>query len=291
MFGKKIQKGLDITRESWQVLQQDRELLLFPVFSALAAAAVLATIVAAGFLIPNLGAAVMSLLNRDQPHSTAEQIAGGICLFMVYFLEWFVVVFFNTALVGCALMRFSGGEPTVKDGFRIAVSRLPQILAWTLVVAAVGALLSMIEERLGWLGKIIIRLVGLTWAVATYFVVPLLAAEGTGPVTAVRRSVSLLKKSWGEGLTGNFVISIASLGLSLVIIAFAVAGVIASVMLQSIVLGIAVVTTVVLGLVLMAIVSSALRQIFLAGLYRYASTGEVPRGFSEASLQGALRSK
>src|SRR5215467_2380321 len=107
MFGNRIKEGVDITRESWQVLQQDRELLLFPVFSALAAAAVLATIVAAGFLIPTLGAAVLSLLNRDQPHSTAEQIAGGICLFAVYFLEWFVVVFFNTALVGCALMRFS----------------------------------------------------------------------------------------------------------------------------------------------------------------------------------------
>jgi hypothetical protein len=291
MFGKRIQKGVDITRESWQILQQDRELLLFPAFSALAAAAVLATIVAAGFLIPNLGAAVMSLLNRDQPHSVAEQIAGGICLFMVYFLEWFVVVFFNTALVGCALMRFEGSEPTVKDGFRIAMSRLPQILAWTLVVSVVGTLLSMIEERLGWLGKIVIRLVGLTWAIATYFVVPLLAAEGTGPVTAVRRSVSLLKKSWGEGLTGNIVISVASLGLTLAIIAFAVAGIISAVMLQSIVLGIVVGTTVVLSLVLMAIVSSALRQIFLAGLYRYASTGEVPRGFSEASLQGALRQK
>src|SRR5262249_34348253 len=137
----------------------------------------------------------------------------------------------------------------------------------------------------------VIRLIGLTWAVATYFVVPILAAEGTGPITAISRSVSLLKKSWGEGLTGNFVISVASWAVGLAVIAFAVTGIMAAVMLQSIVLGIVVGTAIVFCLVLLVIVSSALRQIFLAGLYRYASTGEVPSGFSEATLQGALRSK
>jgi hypothetical protein len=38
----------------------------------------------------------------------------------------------------------------------------------------------------------------------------------------------------------------------------------------------------------MAIVSSALRQVFLAGLFEYANTGNVPDGFSESSMRSAL---
>jgi hypothetical protein len=90
-------------------------------------------------------------------------------------------------------MRFRGEAPTVKAGFRIAIGRLPQILAWSLFAAAVGTLLSAIEQRLGWVGKFVIRFIGLAWAVATYFVVPVLAVEGTEPIEAIRRSVGLLK--------------------------------------------------------------------------------------------------
>jgi hypothetical protein len=230
-------------------------------------------------------------MNKKQPHSLSEQVLGILCLFAVYYVEWFVVVFFNTALVGCALMRFSGGDPTVKDGFRLAVARLPQILAWTFVVAAVGTLLSAIERRFSALGRIIVRLVGLTWAVATYFVVPILAAEGTGPITSVRRSIGLLKKSWGEGLSGNFVISVASLVVALPIIAAAIVGVVVAALLNSVALMVVTVAVVMIAIMLITIVSSAMRQIFLAGLYCYATTGEVPSGFSEDSLRQALKSK
>jgi hypothetical protein len=291
MFGKKVQKGLDITRESWQVLRQDTELLLFPVFSALAGLTILATITSAGLLIPGLGQWLVKMLQERKAETLGEQALGIVCLFVVYFVQWFVVVFFNTALVGCALMRFSGGDPTVKDGFRIAFQRLPQIVAWTLFVSAVGTLLSAIEQKLGWLGKLIIRFIGLTWAIATYFVVPVLAAEGTGPLTAVRRSVELLKKSWGEGLTGNFTIQVVSWFVALPAIFLAVGGFVLAALLESVVLAVLTGALAIFGLIVLAIVSSALRQIFLAGLYRFATTGQVPHGFSEDSMRRALRPK
>jgi len=291
MFGKKVQKGLDITRESWQVLRMDRELLVFPLFSAIAGLAILATITSAGLLIPELGQWMLKLLKDRHPETLGEQALGIVGLFLLYFVQWFVVVFFNTALVGCALIRYSGGDPTVKDGFRIAVQRLPQILAWTLFVSAVGTLLSAIEQRLGWLGKLVIRFIGVSWAIATYFVVPVLAAEGTGPITAVRRSVSLLKKSWGEGLTGNFVIHVVSWFVALPAILLAVGGFVLAAWLESVVVAVLTGAVVVFGIISIAIVSSALRQIFLAGLYRYATTGEVPQGFSEDSMRRALQPK
>ncbi len=291
MFGRKAHKALDITRESWQVLRQDRELLWFPVFSGIAGAAILATIASAGFLIPELGRWILKMAQTWQNGTPLEQATGIVCLFLIYFVEWFVVIFFNTALVGCALMRFSGGDPTVKDGFRIAFQRLPQIVAWTIFTSAVGTLLSAIEQRLGWLGQLVIRFIGLAWAIATYFVVPVLAAEGVGPLTAVRRSVTLLKQSWGEGLIGNFTISVVSWVVAVPLIFLAIGGFVLAAFLESIVLAIIIVALVVIGLIWIAIVSSAMRQIFLAGLYRFATTGEVPQGFSEDSMRRALAPK
>ncbi len=289
MFGLRVNKGVNVTRESWQVLRTEMQLLVFPLLSGIAGAAVIATVICAGILIPGLGEWAARLLNKNQPAAPDQQALGLACLFVIYYIEYAIVVFFNTALVGAAMMRFSGYQPTVSNGLRIAMTRLPQILAWAFVAAAVGTLLSAIERRLNLLGKIIIRLIGLSWAVATYFVVPVLAAEGSGPITSIRRSTSLLRKSWGEGLTGNFVISLGSMLVTLPIIALAVGGFALASVLQSNVLFIVTVAFTVVASLLMTVVTSALRQIFLAGLYCYATTNQVPSGFSEDSMQQALR--
>jgi hypothetical protein len=200
-----------------------------------------------------------------------------------------VAVYFNTALVGCAIMRFEGGDPTIADGFRIANRRLPQILAWALFAAVVGTLLSAIEQKLGWIGKIVIRFIGLAWAVATYFVVPVLAEEGVGPITAVQRSVGLLKKTWGEALVGNITIQLGSFGLLFLMTLFLLGGIFLAVYLESLLVAIITGAIFVVILLIFAIVTSALKQVFLAGLYQYAKSGRVPDGFSEQMMQSALK--
>ncbi|MDB5341181.1 MAG: hypothetical protein JWN70_6800 [Planctomycetaceae bacterium] len=288
-----IEKGLNITRESWNVLRADFKLLVFPMFSGLAAAAILVTVLAANILIPSLGewsiAALRALSSKDPQQPLAARALGLGCLFVIYFVEWFVVIFFNTALVGCALRRLAGGQPTVGDGFRIAFQRLPQILAWTLFTSAVGTLLSAIEQQLGWLGKLAIRLLGVTWAVATYLVVPVLAAEGTGPLTAVRRSVALLKRTWGEGLVGHFTIQLLTSGVGILLVVLTTGGLLLAVFMESIIVAVATGTVLLLGLLTIAILTSAMRQVFLAALYHYATTGEIPSGFSESTLRQALK--
>ena len=284
----RLQKGLDITRESWQVLRKDRELLVFPLFSALAVTLIVVTIVSAAFLIPRFGQWASAMLHGERADSFGEQVLGIACIFAIYFVEWSIAIYFNSALVGCALIRFSGGDPTIKDGFRIATKRLPQILAWALFTSVVGTILSAIEQRLGWLGRIVLRFVGLSWAVATYFVVPVLAEEGAGPITAVKRSVGLLRRTWGEGLTGNIVIHLASWGVALLLIGLGLIGFTLAAVLESTGIAVATGAVLVLCLVLMLVVTSALRQIFLAGLYEYAKSGHVPDGFSEKSMLVAL---
>src|SRR5207344_793143 len=123
--------------------------------------------------------------------------------FLCYLVQYTVISFANTALVGAALIRLRGGDPTVADGFRIASQRLVPILGYALIAATVGTALRVITERVGIIGRIVISLIGFAWTIATYLVVPVLAAEDIGPVDAVKRSTQLLKSTWGEQLVGN----------------------------------------------------------------------------------------
>ncbi len=115
----------------------------------------------------------------------------------------------NAALVAGALIRLRGGDPTLADGFRAAVSRLPQILAWTLVSATVGMLLKMADRKAdagrAWLSACS----GVAWSVATFFVV-----RGTGrregrSWDALKRSAKVISDSWGEAF-------VADLGIGLI---------------------------------------------------------------------------
>ena len=128
----------------------------------------------------------------------------GRLLFAFYVVNYFVIVFFNSALIACAIIRFKGGNPTIGNGFSAAFSRMPQILGWALVAATVGLILKIIESRSEKLGALVAGLLGMAWSAVTYFVVPVIVVEQAGPVQAGRRSLDILKKTWGEALTANF---------------------------------------------------------------------------------------
>lgn len=289
MFFSRLANGWDMAKQSWQVLKQDKELLWFPVFSGIAAVLVLASFVLPIFLFPGLQEALFSITekrvgpNGDQ-HNTVRAVVG-VLAFLFYFVNYFVIVYFNTALAACAIYRFRGGDPNVKLGLQMANKRLPQILGWSLVAATVGFILNMIEEKSELIGKIVIGIIGFVWTTATFLVVPTLAVEGLGPIEALKRSGSLIRNVWGEGLAGNFGIGLISFLLMIpvclvMVLAFAV-------QLPPIVLGVLAVVAVIYGLGV-AVITSALKQIFIAGLYVYATEKKIPRGFDAALMQNAF---
>lgn len=297
-----ISRGWGLMKQSWSVLKLDKELMLFPVLSGGACLLVLASFALPFIASPELRNLVLPTVQEQpdeqqgEPAAAAEgqqtaKYVSAIVGFAFYLVNYFVIVFFNTALAACAIKRFSGGDPTVGYGLREACSRLPQILAWALVAATVGYLLRVIEERLSIVGKLIVGLIGVAWSVVTYLVVPVLAVERVGPFRAVRRSAELLTKSWGAALVGNVSLGVAGFLLSLpgilLLVAAPFAGLAAELLWPAVALG-------VMGLVYLvacSIVTSTLRQILLAGVYLYAATGQVPAGLSEDVLRSAFRPK
>lgn len=215
-------------------------------------------------------------------------------LFAFYFVCAFIAIFFNAALVFCALEAFAGRTPSLRGGLATAFGRLPQILGWALVSATVGLLLNLVQQtlrdRLGFLGSILGGLLEVAWAVVTYFVVPVLVVDGVGPIEAVKRSAAILKRTWGESLTGEGGLGIVS--FLLLLPAFLVLGLAIAGAGDNLGIVLAVLLPVVILYVLtLSVVFGALGAIFRTGTYIYATTGQAPSAFDPALLQGAFRSK
>jgi hypothetical protein len=124
-------------------------------------------------------------------------------------VAYFIGIFFNAAVVGAATIRLQGGDPTMRDGLRLASSRLGKIAGWAAISATVGLILRSLEERAGFIGDLIIGLIGVVWGAITFFVVPVLLYEPVGPVEGIKRSAAIFKRRWGEQFTGNVAMGLA----------------------------------------------------------------------------------
>ncbi len=273
-------------RASWEVLKQDKELLLFPVLSAIGSILVLASFAGPILALTDWQAASDSMAAgtaealSGESGVTAEQVGYTAGLFLFYCCNYFVMIFFNAGLIACAEIRMEGGDPTVGDGLRAAWSRLPAILGWAVVAATVGLILRMIEERSNIVGKIVAGLLGMAWSITSFLVVPILVVENEGPISALKRSAGMLKKTWGEQLIGNFSFGLIFILLALPAVLLIVAGIAAG-SVTLIVLG-------VLGAILIALAQSALQGIFQAALYLYMRDGTAPDGFDAGELQASI---
>jgi len=205
-------------------------------------------------------------------------------LFLFYFTNYFVITFFNTALIACAMVRFDGKNPRLGDGFRIAGGLLPQIFAWSLVSATIGLILRVIESRSERAGQFIAGLLGMAWTATSYFMLPVIVVEKVDPIQAFKRSLSILKKTWGESLVANFGVSLITGGFILIAMIPALVAIFA----QS---GGAAAIGIPLSIFLVIIVvlaSSAAKIIIQAALYTYASRNNPPPQFEANALGGAF---
>lgn len=275
-----FRRSIELTRASLAVLRADKELLLFPLISFIGL-----VIVTISFAVPWVLVGGLREVESGAPGVISYAVA-----FLFYLVTYTVIFFFNTALIGAAMIRLDGGDPTVRDGFRIAASRLPQIIGYALIAATVGMILRWISDRAGFVGQIVAGVIGFAWSVATFLVVPVLVMERVGPIEAIRRSGSLLRKTWGEQLVGNIGISLVFGLLALLVI---VLGVIATVALAqaSVVLAIVVVVATILIVGTIALVGAAASGIYTASLYRYATKGDPGPAFPADAVAAAFRPK
>lgn len=274
----KITRTWSLMSDCWKVLRQDKSLLLFPLISG-----VCCLILLASFAVPLFATGTWHPPGHDA--SSQRQVTYYGLLFVFYVCNYFIVVFFNAAIVACAATRMGGGNPTFADGLRAAASRLPTIAAWAVVSATVGLILRIIEDRSEKVGRFVSGLLGMAWTVVSFLVVPILVVENKNPIQALKESTVLLKKTWGEQLVSNFSFGLIFFVLAIPAFGLIVLGFFAG---SAIVLA-ACVGLAVIYLILLALVQSALQAIFQTALYLYSRDGRVPEGFHADVLGTALR--
>ena len=264
---------------SWDLLKKDKEMLVFPLISGLC-------------LILVLGSFGMSLLDSqaqgwqppDRQAPWDQQLGYYGKLFLFYFCTYFIIMFFNTGIISCAVIRMRGGNPTLKDGFRVAFARVPLLFAWALVSATVGLILRIIEDRSRTLGKIIAGLLGMAWSLTTFLALPILVVEGKGPFAAVKQSTRMLRDTWGEQLIGGFSFGLLWFvcclpGIVLFVIAVMLIGT-SSILVPLVLL--------VVYMLTLALIFSVLQTVFQTALYFYAHGSVAPLGWDAGLLAGAV---
>jgi hypothetical protein len=276
-----FRRSWELAKASLAVLRSDKELLVFPFISFIGL-----VVVTVSFAIPWLAfGGLTEVESRGSPGVLTYVLA-----FLFYLVTYTVTFFFNTALVGAAMIRLDGGDPTLRDGFRIAFSRLPQIIGYALIAATVGMILRWISERAGLVGQIVAGIIGFAWSVATFLVVPVLVVEKVGPIAAIKRSGSLLRQTWGEQLIGAGGIGLVFGLLFFVVLILGVAAVMALIQV-SVAAAVAAVVVVVLLVGAIALVGAAASGIYTASLYRYATKGDPGSQFRAETMSAAFRSK
>lgn len=284
----KWSQSVALAKESWRVVRTDREILLFPLLGGVGM-----VLVGILFMVPLGLTDLPSALQRGDDRAIVPAL---VVLWLFLFCQTLVVLYAQTALIGAALIRLRGGDPTVSDGLAVASSRLGAIVGFAAISATVGLILQVLgalargkgQERGGGaaavLGSIVVALVGAAWSVATYFVVPVMIVEQLGPTAALRRSAAIIRRAWGESAIVNVGMGLV-FGLIYVGVAV-VGGGVAYALFNARVLagGLAIAALTVLALCIVALVQGALKGVFVAALYRYAVDGEVSPAYFEEDL-------
>jgi len=279
---KTIRRSIELMKQSWAVLKHDRELIWLPVISALVAG-----IVAAIILIP-VGLSQDWDAVSGSGESASQQVGGGVYLAIagLTLALAFISIFFRAALVSGAHERMMGGDPTVRSAIAGALERLPKLFGWAVITTIVGSILRAMEQRAGLLGRIVVNMVGMAWAVTTFLVIPVIVIENSGAVDSTKRSVALFRHTWGENLSAQVGFGLIGFLAFIPIVILAAIGATIGTLLGFVLIAVAVTA----GIALITVLS-ALGAIFQTALYHYAVGTELAAELDPTMLRDSFARK
>ena len=278
-------RSWNLAMESLRLLRKNKALLAFPV----------ASFVAVLFLAIVIGAVIIGLSLWPSQGIT---LPGVLAILLFYLGSYFATIYFQVALVSAVKSHLAGGKPTLGYGLQEANKRLGAIASWAIIAAIVGMLLRILEEiakrndsQWGrFIGQILVGIAGAAWSLATFFVIPVMAYEGVGGFGALKRSVGIVTKRWGEAVIGQagiaLVFQIMSVVVALVLgyvgVSLLGAGGAAAVLGWAVIAG---------GLAVVSLLiasGAAMESIYVTVLYEYATVGKVA-AFDRATLDSAFK--
>ena len=276
-FFTRLSTGWELAKISFNTINKNRSLLLFPVFSVVSLVLVLATFGGGSYFL--FGDQIQAFLD-SQSEETGKAL-GLAAVFIYYLINFFIIVYFNAALIFCAVKILNGEETRMEEGLDFANSRIGKIFGWAVLSATVGTLLQVLHNT-GKIGEFIASLFGMAWSILTFFVVPVLIFEDKSVVDTVKASGRLMKQKWGESLAAN-----VSFGV------FHFLGFLAAIGIGLLLSSVNVVLGIVIGLLIVLLVSTvvaAAQTVFVAAVYNHV-TGAPIGNFDGETLDSVFITK
>ena len=276
-FTTRIRNGWELAKISFDTINKNRSLLLFPVFSVISLILVLATFAGGSFFV--FGDQIQAIM--DSENEQVGNAVGFAAIFLYYLVNFFIIVYFNSALIFCAAKILNGEETRLGEGIDFANSRIGKIFGWAVLSATVGTLLQLLHST-GKIGQFVASLFGMAWSILTFFVVPVLIFEDKGVIESVTESGRLMKQKWGESLAAN-----VSFGI------FHFLGVLAAIGIGFLLSAVSPILGIVVGIMIVLMVStitSTAQTVFVAAVYNHV-TGAPTGSFDSATLDSVFITK
>lgn len=282
----RLSTGWLLFKQSLRVLQANHSLLHYPLIGGLFSMLL--------FLL--LGAAV--LLSKHTflippAHPGPNQQAsvtplGYLLIFVYYVLAYFIVNLYTAGLAANVLDLYQGKSQHYGFYMGKARGKAKTIFVFSVIEATVGMILRTIAERSRLLGRIIIRLIGAVWSIATLFVDQIIISSDDGAVPAIKHSAQLIRATWGQNLAGRVSFGVIYLlsyvllipvCIVLIVIGAAIGGAIGAVV--AIILCLAI-------LLAFTVVASAASSVLNTALFFYAQNKQIPAAFDAELLNSVF---
>src|SRR6185295_7317573 len=131
-FFDRLSNGWKISMNSFKILKANKQLIIFPVLSGISLLLLIGSFFTAIY--------AASGWNFDNLNGISPVI-NYLVMFLFYVVNYFIVVFFNMALIHCTHLYFKGEEVSINKGLQFSMSRIGVIFSWAIFAATVGTIL------------------------------------------------------------------------------------------------------------------------------------------------------
>lgn len=299
----RFQRSWALLKQSFKVIGSNKKLLIYPIIITF-----FSLLIISFFIVPvviydiesafSSGAKFYNVLGSWVNQNEAGEILGlkpiaYIIFVLVYFTSMFLTTFFNVAFYNEILNALNGNKVVISRGLKFAMTRIPQIFVWSLLAGLVGVIIKQLEEKLGFIGSWLVRLLGIGWSIASVFVIPVIIREekSKNPIKYLKDSALILKKTWGESLAGYLGINFIGGFFTLTTLALVVGVAILCAVFNSWwLLGITFIIWLLCAFIFNYILHVA-NHVYRCALFIYASEGVVPEYYSEELMETAWKVK
>ena len=269
-FGRRLHVGFRLVGIGFETASENPRLLAAPFLSGVA------TLAVAGLVWLIAGIGPMELAESEKL-GFAEWVAIGV----VTYCGALFAVLAESFVVAAATLHFDRADTRAQRVWSVITPRLGSLVRWAFTKATVSLVFQALRQKLPGGTRRGATSLGLdaaeaAWATLTVLVVPVILYEGETPGKAIRRSTSLFRRTWGQTLVGGF-------GLGLALTALMLAAIVVTVPLVMLNPGFGVTVAIVM-VVVIQLVGSVAAGALVAALYRFATTGNLPRRYSRGEV-------